>query len=103
MLVILSKVDFSQVSVSIDGCADDVYNNSMIAGYVTNNGVKTMDAVPIVTQLLTPEGVVVSGGEKTTTVNNLKPGETQKFSATYVTPPPWKKCRASVNGNWPTG
>jgi hypothetical protein len=59
-----------------------------------------MDSVPIVTQLLTSEGEVVSGGEMKIVITNLNPGETQKFSATYVTPPSWKKCRASVNGVW---
>ena len=94
------QVDFSQVSVSISGCDDDYYMNAMVAGYVTNNGVKTIDAVPIVTQLLTETGEVVSGGEKTTVITNLKPGERQQFSIVYEKPPQWKKCRASVNGDW---
>ncbi|MCX6695462.1 MAG: FxLYD domain-containing protein [Candidatus Altiarchaeota archaeon] len=95
-----SQVDFSQVSVSIAGCDDDYYNNSMVAGYVTNNGVKTIDAVPIVTQLLTEAGEIVSGGEKTTMITNLNPGENRQFSVVYEQPPQWAKCRASVNGEW---
>ncbi|MFH0863021.1 MAG: FxLYD domain-containing protein [Candidatus Altiarchaeota archaeon] len=96
------QADFSKVSVAVDGCDDDYYMNAMVAGYVTNNGAKMMAAVPIVTQLQSSEGNVVSGGEKTTVITNLNPGETQKFSVIYVTPPQWKKCRASVNGDWLT-
>ena len=95
-----TQSDFSQVSVALEGCDDDYYMNAMVAGYVTNNGAKAVGSVPIVTQLLTSEGDVVPGGEKTTVITNLNPGETQKFSNIYVTPPAWKKCRASVNGDW---
>ena len=95
-----SQTDFSQVSVLIAGCDSDYYGNAMVAGYVTNNGVRTIDAVPIVTQILTSTGEVVLGGEKTTVINNLKPGERQNFSVVYEKPPQWEKCRASVNGVW---
>jgi hypothetical protein len=95
-------VDFSQVSVFIAGCDDDAYNNSMVAGYVTNNGVNVINTVPIVTRLLNSSDEVVFGGEKTTVITNLKPGERQQFSVVYVKPPAWAKCRASVNGVWTT-
>jgi hypothetical protein len=98
----MSQVDFSQVSVSIAGCDNDYYMNALVAGYATNNGVAVLGSVPIVTQLLTSEGDVVSGGEKTTVITNLNPGETQKFSVVYEKPSKWNKCRASVNGNWVT-
>lgn len=95
-----SQADFSQVSVSLAICNDDDYNNSVVAGYVTNNGGIMIEAVPIVTRLLTDAGEVVSDGEKTIVITNLKPGESQKFSVVYEKPPHWEKCRASVNGVW---
>lgn len=95
-----SPADYSKVSVSIDACADDDYMNAMVAGYATNNGENMFESVPIVTQLLNSEGQVVAGGEKSTTLTNLKAGETQKFSVIYEKPPQWKKCKASVNGDW---
>ncbi len=92
--------DYSAVSAALAGCDDDYWGNAMVAGYVTNNGVRTLDAVPVVTRLLTPADEVVPGGEKTTLILGLKPGEKRKFSVVYEKPPAWKKCRASVNGDW---
>jgi len=82
------------VSVFIAGCDDDYYNDTMVAGYVTNVGNGSSGAFYLTVQLQDEGGNLVPGGMKLLEETSLEPRESRKFSVIFNQSSAWKRCAA---------
>ncbi|MFH0863338.1 MAG: FxLYD domain-containing protein [Candidatus Altiarchaeota archaeon] len=82
------------LTLFIAGCDEDDYNNTMVAGYVTNRGNGSSGQFYLAVQLQDETGTMVAGGMRLIEKESLGPGESSRFTAVFENPPTWRRCAA---------